>query len=60
MLQTFRGHGVLTEYEVVNCGLFGNAFVTWCTTSPKSGLYIWLILLKLGKSNGKLKDKNDI
>lgn len=60
MLQAFRGHGVLTKYEMVNCGLFGDAFVSWCTTSPKSGLYIWLILLELGKTNRKLRDKNYI
>lgn len=60
MLQTFPGHRALTEKEVLNCGLFGDAFVSQYTTSPKSVLCIFLMLLEVRKTFRKLRDENYI
>lgn len=60
MFQTFPGHGVLTEKEVLNCGLFGDAFVSRYTTSPKSVLCVCLMQLEVRKTFRNQKDENCI
>lgn len=60
MLQTFPGDRVLTEKEVLNCGLFGDTLVSQCTTSPKSVLCICLMLLEMRKTFRNLRDETYI